>query len=56
MRTLELGDGAKVVIPDRLPDELTKVKVIDKRGNEKDELWGTVIAMTNGEVLELLDK
>jgi hypothetical protein len=55
MRTLEFGDGAKVITPDR-PTELSRVKLIDKRGNEKEELWGTVVAMTNGAVLELLGK
>jgi hypothetical protein len=53
MRTIDLGDGRRLNLPDKL-DEFTEVELIDKDGNKKKEIWGTVIAMTNGAVLELL--
>jgi hypothetical protein len=54
MRTIDLENGTKVILPSDKPDELEKVRVIAANGNEKEELWGTVIAMTNGEILTLL--
>lgn len=47
-----LDDDIKVILPDGDLDEFTKVVVITKDEPEKTVIFGTLVAMTNGEILD----